>query len=54
MRGMKEEREMMGLKGLERFWGLDENSSSIIIAAEQFENLHRNRTIKFYSKQKPT
>lgn len=49
-----EEREMVGLKGLERFWGLDENSSSIKIAAEQFENLHRNRKIKFYGKQRPT
>lgn len=41
MRGMKEEREMVELKDLERFWGLDDNSSSIITAA-QFENLHRN------------
>lgn len=54
MRGVKEEREMVGLKGLERFWGLDANSSSIITAAEQFENLHRNRKIKFYGKQRPT
>lgn len=41
MRGMKEEREMVELKDLERVWGLDDISSSIITAA-QFENLHRN------------
>lgn len=41
MRGIKEEREMVELKDLERFWGLDDNSS-IITAAQQFENLHRN------------
>lgn len=50
MRGMKEEREMVGL---ERFWGFDGNSS-IVTAAEQFESLHRNRKIKFYGKQRPT
>lgn len=54
MRGMKEEREMVGLKGLERFWGLEDKSSFIITAVEQSDSLHRNRKTKFYSKQRPT
>lgn len=48
MRGMKEERETVGFKGL------DDNSSIIITAAEQFKNLRSNRKINFYSKQRPT
>lgn len=50
--GDEEQREMVGLKGLERFWGLDDNPFIIITAAEKFENLHRNRKIKFYGKHR--
>lgn len=54
MSGMKEEREVVGLKGLEGFWGLEDNSSYIITTVEQSDSLPRNRKIKFYGKQRPT